>query len=325
MHQKNFINLNEKLLFKKYPSILKLLLSDNTTKKNLIWATDQYLDFGIKSNDELTISLLIEKELIKPRSYKSKKIQDSRSKEIAEIFTPSWICNQQINLIDNEWLGSKNAFNYEKNHSWEVNLEKIAFNKNKTWLDYISDIRIEITCGEAPYLVSRYDSVSGEYIDIEKRVGILDRKFRVISERCDNKTEWIEYSKKALKSVYGYDWQGDNVLLARENILLTFLENFTFKFNELPNEELLIEITKIIVWNIFQMDGLKYVIPNSCRNSNFEQISIFDENKLVSKECLGCSQNSIHIHNGKYVKIMDWEIDKTLKFYSLINGGGSND
>jgi hypothetical protein len=73
------------------------------------------------------------------------------------------------------------------------------------------------------------------------------------------------------------------------------------------------------------MDGLKYVIPNSCRNSNFEQISIFDENKLVSKECLGCSQNSIHIHNGKYVKIMDWEIDKTLKFYSLINGGGSND
>ena len=34
------IDVNENELYKKYPRVLDLLLSDNTTRKNIIWATD---------------------------------------------------------------------------------------------------------------------------------------------------------------------------------------------------------------------------------------------------------------------------------------------
>ena len=58
-------------------------------------------------------------------------------------------------------------------HQVKVNIKKfiqVLFSeiKNKSWKDYISNRVLEITCGEAPYLVSRYDTVTGKMIDIEK-------------------------------------------------------------------------------------------------------------------------------------------------------------
>ena len=41
---------------------------------------------------------------------------------------------------------------------------------------------MEVSCGEAPYITSRYDTVSGDYIEVPDRIGLLDRKLRVISE-----------------------------------------------------------------------------------------------------------------------------------------------
>jgi hypothetical protein len=98
-----------------------------------------------------------------PRVHKDKILQLSRSKEMAEVFTPSWICNAQNNLVDNSWFGKRCIFNKEillKNgtKSWETTKEKIVFPKGKTWQDYVRDTRLEISCGEAPYLVSRYDT-----------------------------------------------------------------------------------------------------------------------------------------------------------------------
>ena len=71
-----------------------------------------------------------------PRVQKDKILQLSRSKEMAEVFTPSWICNAQNNLVDNSWFGTEGVFNKEillKNgtKSWEITKEKIAFPKDK--------------------------------------------------------------------------------------------------------------------------------------------------------------------------------------------------
>jgi hypothetical protein len=92
--------------------------------------------------------------IIMPRVHKDKLLQQSRSKEMAEVFTPSWICNAQNNLIDNTWFGRANVFNSEilaKDGSkiWETNNEKITYPKGKTWKDYVHDTRLEISCGEA--------------------------------------------------------------------------------------------------------------------------------------------------------------------------------
>lgn len=65
---------------------------------------------------------------------------------------------------------------------WNSSTERIPFPTldGKTWEDYVKDTRLEVSCGEAPYLVSRYGVVSGIDIDIKDRIGILDRKLRVI-------------------------------------------------------------------------------------------------------------------------------------------------
>ena len=50
-----------------------------------------------------------------------------------------------------------------------VKKEPVKFPKNKVWKDYIDARRMEVACGEAPYLVSRYDTVSGQEIPISEK------------------------------------------------------------------------------------------------------------------------------------------------------------
>ena len=71
---------------------------------------------------------------------------------------------------------------------------------------YVDSRRLEITCGEAPYLVSRYDTSTGMPIEIHKRIGILDRKIRVINENTVDEKEWMEWIIRAFQSVYGYEY-----------------------------------------------------------------------------------------------------------------------
>lgn len=314
------IDINEKSLYEKYPTILDLLLLDNTTKKNIIWATNSYKRRGYRFSDNILPINVIKGNIIQPRSKKAKAEQAKRSKDSAEVFTPSWMCNKQNNLIDEEWFGKKDVFNIELNNDWIVNEEKIIMPEGKSWIDYIKDIRLEITCGEAPYLVSRYDTVTGKPIETKKRIGLLDRKFRIINENCSNNEEWMQYVLEALKSIYGFDWQGDNLLLARENVLYTFIDYYKERFNNEPKEELLIQVATIISWNLWQMDGIKCVIPNSCKVEKIIQYNLFEDEEVIESGCQGCTKGTVHGHNGVYSKIMDWEKNKRIKFVDLLGG-----
>lgn len=309
--------------------IVELLLKDRNTNKNIIFATTNYAKRGYKETDQIRIEFLKNKSraLIRARIDKSKEEQRIRSKEKAEVFTPSWVCNKQNNLIDNTWFGRENVFNFEEDKKWISIKDEIDFSTtNKTWQDYVNDIRLEITCGEAPYLTSRYDTVSGEFIPVEERIGLLDRKLRIVSENCDSKEEWITWAIKAYKAIYGYEFQGDNLLIARENLLFTFIDYYKDKFNEEPSDELLKDISNIISFNIFQMDGLKYVVPFSCKNtkgSQYVMTNIFGEEIVIGeaeKKCPGCAKNNIYEHNGKYCYVMDWEKNKRVKFINLLKG-----
>ncbi|HQK40775.1 MAG TPA: restriction endonuclease subunit M, partial [Flavobacterium alvei] len=237
------IDILENELIEKYPDVLGILLCDQTTQKNIFWATDNYEHLGesYKFNSEIIPELITGEKgnVIMPRVHKDKILQLSRSKEMAEVFTPSWICNAQNNLVDNSWFEREDVFNKEivlKNgvKSWKTTKEKIVFPKGKTWQDYVCDTRLEISCGEAPYLVSRYDTTTGEFISIENRIGLLDRKLRVVNDNLDSITEWLKAVETAYKSTYGFEWQGDSLLLAREALLITFIENFTHKFEIEP-------------------------------------------------------------------------------------------
>ncbi len=268
------------------PSLLKILLKDKTTGKYIYWACDEYVKYGkaYTASKEILPKLIINKRIriIQPRITKIKVDQQNRTKKSAEVFTPSWICNEMINHCDEQWFGRPNVFNTQNNHDWTPTKEKIQFkeyknNKKSAWMYYVDTKRLEITCGEGPYLTSRYDTTTGTFLPIEKRIGILDRKLRIVNENTNNEEEWFKWAKRAYEATYGYEYQGDNLLLARENLLFTFIDNFKFKHKKEPEIKKIKQIANIIAWNIWQMDGLTNEIPNIIEINKGKQLELFND------------------------------------------------
>lgn len=165
---------------------------------------------------------------------------------------------------------------------------------------------MEITCGEAPYLVSRYDATTGEFIPIPQRIGMLDRKLRVVSENTKSSGEWLRMAQEAYKHIYAYEWQGDNLLLAREALLITFIEYYTEKFGKQPELRSIKYIAYIIAWNVFQMDGLRGVVPNSCRHNEVVVEQTLFEEVEHTVLCPGCQNETFKGHNGAHCLIREW-------------------
>ncbi len=290
-------------------NIIENLLIDRTTKRNIIWATDEYEELGelYKKEFQMSIELILanKNSIIKPRVLKSEENKLNRTKNKAEVFTPSWVCNAQNNLIDLNWVDEGNGFNFEKEKTWIVNENKIVFKdkSNSTWKKYVDALRMEITCGEAPYLVSRYDTTTGKYIDVKRRIGLLDRKLRIVNENTSNELEWYKWVVRSFQSIYGFDFQGDNLLLARENLLYTFIDNLEYKFNRKPKISELEEISNIISWNIWQMDGLYFTVPftNNQSIEMVQQLSLFQDEEFIPKYCVVKDWNSAR-SNKKSIK-----------------------
>ena len=314
--------IKEKDTFEFDNDILHILLKDNSSGKNIIWAIDDYayLGDGYQAHQHIKEEFITgdKEHIIKSRVLKTKKDQKTRSKEKAEVFTPSWVCNVQNNLVDNEWFGKKDVFNIEGEKKWKSTTNRISFPFDKSWQDYVRDIRMEVTCGEAPYLVSRYDTCTGDIIDIKNRIGLLDRKLRIVSENTSSNDKWLHWAKVAIQSIYGFEWQGDNLIIARKNILYTFIDYYNDMFNCYPTKEDIMEVADIISWNIWQMDGLKGVIPNSCVEKEIISQNLLEEEVVEIQKCKGCEKNNIHFHNGIYCKIKDWTTGEVFKFVSLI-------
>ena len=262
-------------------SLLDILLQDKSTKKNIIWATDTYEKYGRGFTDKEQIDrnlLLQHANIIKPRIQKSQEAQAARTRKKAEVFTPAWLCNMMNNYCDQEWFGRKDVFNIEnEDHTWTVIEEPIEFPKRKTWKHYVDSRRLEITCGEAPYLVSRYDVSTGELIvPPKRRIGQLDRKLRIVNENTADFDEWLKWTIRAFEATYGYEYQGDNLLIARVNLLLTFIDYYRERWEKEPDEKLLGQVANKIAWNIWQMDGLKDTVPLGKPYEEYHQMSFFD-------------------------------------------------
>jgi hypothetical protein len=315
------VDVSEQKLMEYDDEVLKTLLADRTTGKNILWGTDDYCrsenDTAYAHDSQMTAELITGDYdgLIKPRAKKSRNTQKARSKDKAEVFTPAWICNAQNNLIDEAWFGYKNPFNAPNSskkspHEYTVaprkkydKEQKVKFLNGKDWKEYVVLNRMEVTCGEAPYLVNRYDSDSTAVqlrTNVKLRVGLLDRKMRVICENTSSEEEWLEYTKKAYQHTYGFEWQGDNLLLARENMLFSLFDYYQFKFGkdkELPIEYVR-EIANIISWNLWQMDGITLQVIYT-PGPRKEYDTLFEEN------------------NDTFCKIMDWDKGEVISFASL--------
>lgn len=309
--------------------LLEVLLLNHSIregeKRNIFWATSDYahLGNGYGYFDQITPRYITGKNgsVIRPRVVKDRETQVERIRSMAEVFTPSWMCNAQNNLIDAAWFGRSDVFNREiitneGTQTWQECSEKIEFPPGKTWKDYVCDNRLEITCGEAPYIVSRYDTTTGEFIPLHRRIGVLDRKLRVVSENTTLSREWLKWAQAAYKSVYAYEWQGDNLLLAREAMLMSFIEYYLAKFGKMPLLKSMKYIAYIISWNVWQMDGLKGVVPHSCMERETSP-DLFGETHF--NPCEGCKSGNIAQHNGIKCLIKDWSKPKGKQIVSFVD------
>ena len=212
-------------------------------------------------DEEITIEALAAMNL-KPRALKSQDEQSQRTRKNAEVFTPAWVCKYMIDALELK-----------------------------------EDSRvIEITCGEAPFIVSRYDAATGEEIALQNRVGVLDRKLRLVNEHAKTRDEWYTLALKAFQSVYGYELQGDSLFIARVNLFMTFIEYYKQRWNEPPEDKMAGEIADVIAWNFWQMDGLDNTVPYVRKS--------YSEKNLFGDETI--------IHEPIKCRIRDWRTNKTV-------------
>lgn len=202
-----------------YSELLKILLSDRSRKRNIIWATDAY-----EGRDWSSPICQNAVSAIRPRAFKEDTEKQARVKTHAEVFTPFEIVSRMTKVL---WEDSEGH--------------------DKTYL--------EISCGEAPFITSRYDAATGIPVPLQDRVGILDRKLQEGSKTAEDDEDWMEKTEAALKSVYGYEFQGDSLFIARTNVLDAFLENFEMRFHRFCDRDLLLKEANIVSWNFWQMDG----------------------------------------------------------------------
>ena len=304
------IDILENRVLKETPGLLEVLLKDHTTQQNIFWATDSYAELGdgFRWHDSITVAAITGEhgDVIMPRVMKTRDEQQRRVKQMAEVFTPAWLVNKMNNAADEVWFGRQNVFNVPTEEGWRPTEAPVMMPKGKSWHDYVLATRLEITCGEAPFLTSRYDMISGVSIAIKARMGMLDRKLRIVNEHCTG-DEWTRWALLALGSVYGFEWQGDNLLLARESLLASFSESYEQQFGHKADRTTLMLAAEIIAWNVWQMDGLKGVVPASCRETRIMETDFFGETKVTSvSPCPGCEHDDITLHNGMRCCLRRW-------------------
>lgn len=265
-------------------AVLDTLLKDKSTGKNIIWATDPPEELQtvmyepVTDRSQITTQQLglTHYEVVLPRMMKQTDTQQQRTRKKGEVFSPAWVCNKMNNALDADWFRGLGAEETAGQFTVETPVQfPVCKGRTPAWVQYVQSRRLEVTCGEAPFLASRYDAATGEMIPVARRIGILDRKLRVVSENAATEDEWRKYATHAVQSTYGYEYQGDNLLLARVNLLLTYAEHLQAHWQRKPTKKELQPIANIIAWNVWQMDGLHLSVPGGKPQPEAEQLNLF--------------------------------------------------
>ena len=268
-------------------TLLTILLKDRTTNKNIVWASPSYEGMGkpFCADQPIKKNLIIGPydSIIQPRVEKNKRNQELRTRKRGEVFTPPWLVDKQVSIVLDE-------------------IEDISFEI------FIALRWLELACGEGPYIVTRYDSITGDIIPVEERVGFLDRKLQRIAKEVNSEQEFIKWSKIAYESSYGYELQGDSLLLARENLLLSFCEHYDYTFGKLPTMKVIKQIATIISYNIFQMNGLTKQTPYSDNSKGNIQLNLFDD------------ANNQELQGDMFAFVKDWKNKALVSMDSISKG-----
>ena len=289
-------------------SLVAILLADRSSGAFIRWACNAYTTHGesYAADQEIYPHQV---HLIQERTRKTQEEQRDRTKKSAEVFTPAWLCNAMINARDAVYFGREEVFHRMEAPSWTPTRKTIDFpttasGRRLAWERYIDARCLEITCGEAPFLVSRYDAADGRPIPLAERIGILDRKLRIIGEHTCTAEDWFHWAKRALESAYAYEYQGDSLFLARLNLFLSISEYHRHLWKRPLNRHQQEEVARILSWNLWQMDGLTATTPFVTKQGKPED-SLFDFYAITAER------------RPLRSLIRDWRGKKTIRFSEL--------
>lgn len=174
------INISENALYQHCPEILEILLKDRSTsfyskrKCNIIWANHNYRYLGehYKATCQITPNLITgdNKGLIVPRALKPKSEQKQRTKNKAEVFTPSWVVKLQNDALDENFI-------------------------NDDLITYISRSWLEITCGEAPYIANRYEMTTAKKYQSKEESGFWTESYKESTKKFTISNNGKNWSK----------------------------------------------------------------------------------------------------------------------------------
>ena len=306
------INIQDDILRLHAMGLLSRLLADKATKGSILWATDAYAQLGewYSPGNEIRPQRITgdNSDLIKTRARRAMEQRTERTRQHAEVFTPLWVVKKMNDFADEQWFGRKDGiYKYTDDG-------KISFTVKKHWKLYVDAKRMEITCGEAPFLATRYDVETGEAIPVEDRTGLLDRKLRAVSENAKDIDEWKERAFRAVQSIYGYELQGDNLLIARVNILCTVEEHMIQRWKQKPEKAWLEKLCNVIAWNLWQMDGINGCVPVPPTPTE-EQLSLFPPFQEQANLFGGTDQGEISC------RLFDWRADRSIRYQTLREKG----
>ena len=209
--------------FVRRTGLLDIFLMDRTTGRNIIWATGE-----ADEEKEIMVEDILGR--IKPRWLKNEEARKQRMRMSAEVFTPSGICREMVKTIEGE--------------------------ESRPAKDFSTSLCLEITCGEAPFIASRYDMETGKSIEVKARFGFLDKKLEGMREEDITLETYRDRALRSLKSVYGYELHGDSLFMARINVFMDFVEHWNEKWTSNPDSKVLEDASEVVSWNFWQMDGL---------------------------------------------------------------------
>ena len=136
--------------------VLEMLLIDRTmtarnggSPVNIKWAVDDYAKeypdgTGYGCEEQIAIDAISggdgkDLKVVTPRVKKRKEEQERRTAQKAEVFTPSWICNEQNNLVDEAWFDRKDKL-FNKPKQAEHGYSKIRNDGLAQALSYMKEV-----------------------------------------------------------------------------------------------------------------------------------------------------------------------------------------
>ena len=205
-----------------------------TEKNYAVW--DDQVTAILLQERTTGIEFPIDPDEVMPRYLKAREEQKSRTDSKAEVFTPYEIVKEMNDKVQKDFNGSVG--------------------------DYIKRTVLEVTCGEAPFLTTRYDAATGVEIPIGNRTGLLDRKLCCIPTVV-GKDGYVECATAALKSTYGYEQEYDSLFLARRNLLMTTIEHYENVWETEPKYDTITNWASIISYNLIRMEGVSMCVPDT--------------------------------------------------------------